>query len=497
MRSILYGFLLAFLILGSVEYAYRQAGGVPTVVPGKTALEFKYRVQEAKADMVVYVVGDSRVDWGFGDKLFSEQISRLQHRDIKSVNCGLPSGSTLSILNYIIHNPPNGQPGVIVLNFSPASFYHFKTRIGEYASLIKRQDFADHQINNYLSEKIFTFGQKVQPLYQYFQKYRKIGFQKRFGWFSRIRYPEGFVNSFGRNNDGSVCVPDPAYYRKLFQKIKTRPEYALHRRKKIIQKIHRATNAGWKVIMVRMPVGEEMRQLETTLPEDFKPEKFAGQVGLYYKDYTRDPRTMNLLTDGSHLVPDSARMMTKTLSSDFSRWLNEGIIKKHPRKILENRGQNGFTIRKADTDDKYDIFDVHRASVQQLIETGRYSENAISAWIGSMRLENYDAIFRTRDIVVATIDGDLVGFGQIDLDNKAIDSLHVVPMRHDYTVRLQLLKALEKIASQKSIQKITLFGSIDKIIFFKHHGYNLKEIKTVRFPNGSQFKHATMEKILL
>jgi len=497
MRSILFSFLMATLIIGGVEYAYRYTGGIPSIVPGKTTFEFKYRVQETKADVVVYVIGDSRVDWGFGDKLFTEHIKQFQDKDIKAVNAGLSAGSIPVIMDFILKNHPNVQPGIMIFNFSPSSFYHFKSELGDTVAIIKRQDILDHRIGNYLFEKVYTFGQKVKSLYLHFQDYRKRGFTMRFGWFSRTLFPEGFVNAKGRNNDGSKNVPDPAYYRKLFLKIGDNLEYYLHRKTRTIKAIQRAREAGWKVIMIRIPIGEEMEFIESRLPESLQPIGIAHEAGLYFKDYAQDPRTTNLPSDGSHLIPESARTMSKILAEDLSRWLTSGLIEKQqPQRKAEEKEQNGIVIRQARVDDKSDIFDVHHASIKNLKKSGLYRERAIETWLSSMTLKSYDKIFYTRKMVVAVLDGEIVGFGQFNTKEKAIDSLHVAPIKHGYAIRSKLLQALEEIALRKNIRKIKLFGSIDLISFYEHKSYSLKSIKKIRFQNETQIEYATMEKLL-
>lgn len=496
MRSILCGVVISALLIGGLEYAYRRTGGVPSLVPGKTVFELQYRLQQTKADRVVYVIGDSRVDWGFGDRLFSRYIRKIMNADIQAVNAGLSAGSTRDIMNFIVKNHPNPKPGILIINFSPASFYHFKTEFGGFVSHIKRQDILDHRIANYLAEKIYTFGQKWRALYRHFQEYRRYGFRVQFGWFSRTLFPEGFVNAKGRNNDGTENIPDPAYYRKLFMRIVKNLEYYMHRKKRTLRAIRRAKEAGWQVLMIRMPIGEEMALIESKLPDELLPVEIAHEAGLFFKDYEADPRTADLPSDGSHLYPESARIMSKILAEDVSRWIKTGRIGTPSFRKAKKRGQEGILVRHAKLYDKSDIFDVHRASIQNLIRTGLYSERAIQKWLSSVTMKSYTRLFFRREVLVATQDGEVVGFGQLDPKKKAIDSLHVLPVPYGYAIRSKLLEGLEKLALQKKMRKITLFASVDMISFYEHKNYTLESIQKIRFPNGIQFEYAVMKKSL-
>ena len=64
MRVILYAILINALFLVALECGYRYTGGVPAVKPGKTNLEFQWKVRNTHTESVIYVIGDSRVDWG-------------------------------------------------------------------------------------------------------------------------------------------------------------------------------------------------------------------------------------------------------------------------------------------------------------------------------------------------------------------------------------------------------------------------------------------------
>ncbi len=312
------------MIILALELEYRHSGGLPSVIPGKTGLEFQWRVQQARAAKIVYVIGDSRVDWGFGDRLFTQTIKKLYGRDIHAVNAGLSAGSVRKITRFILDNHPGKAPGILVINFSPASLYHFRTSPGKAVPNIKRQDFFDHRITNYLVEKLFTYGRGAAFLYRHFQEYQKRGYQRKFGWFSRTLFSEGFINAKGGNNDGSKRIRDVSFYRRVFHKIRKQEDYYRKRKEETIRVLREAQMLGWQVILVRFPIGDKMLKLELELPDLFQPERIAQELTIQFIDYDADPRTADLPSDESHLFPDSAREISNILAHDVSQLLVSG-----------------------------------------------------------------------------------------------------------------------------------------------------------------------------
>src|SRR4030042_825652 len=104
MRTTASALIVSILIIGSIEYAFRYSGGMPSIIPGKTPFEFQWKIQRANAEQVVYVVGDSRVDYGFGDRLFTRRFKELYGDNSEAVNAGLSAGSVRKITEFIIEN---------------------------------------------------------------------------------------------------------------------------------------------------------------------------------------------------------------------------------------------------------------------------------------------------------------------------------------------------------------------------------------------------------
>ena len=326
MRAILYAVLINVFFLVALECGYRYTGGVPTVKPGRTNLEFQWKVRNTHTESVIYVIGDSRVDWGFADRLFTKRFYKLSGRKIQAINAGLAGASVAKIITYILTYHQQEKPGIMVINFTPASFCLFKNSPGEQISGLKMQDFLDHRITNNLAEILYTYGRGIRSIFKHFYYYMHHGYTKRIAWFSRTVFYDGFINAEKGWNDGSKIVVDISPYRKMFQTLRNNLTHYKKRMDETCNVIRKAKRLGWTVILIRIPVGDRLMELETGLPEYFRPKKVASKVLLPFIDYSSDPRTSNLPREESHLKSAGARKLSTILAHDMSRLLMSSNI---------------------------------------------------------------------------------------------------------------------------------------------------------------------------
>lgn len=336
MRSIVCAVLVSVIIIGAVEYEYRVTGGLPSVVPGKTPLELQWKVKQALSEKAIYFIGDSRVDWGIADKFITKQFRKKYGVDVHAVNVGLSAGSASQITQFILDNHPPETPGILVINYSPTGFYHFNTSPGQMIPNLKRQDFFDHRIANYLVEWLFTYGRTPVYLFKHFEHYSKEGYTRRFGWLSRTLFPGGFVNAVGGYNDGSPRIRDLGYYQIVFDAMRKNPEQYNLKKQELKHVIRQAEAMGWEVIFIRLPIGDNMLKLEYTLPEFLHPEKIATELSVPFIDYEANPETADLPSDESHLKPDSVRKMAPILVRDIARLVGSEFTGWHSNATSNN-----------------------------------------------------------------------------------------------------------------------------------------------------------------
>jgi hypothetical protein len=244
------------------------------------------------------------------------------------VNAGLPGTSVSSIIQLLLKPQVTPGPAILILNYSPAGFYHFGPRPARYAMDVKAQDYLDEKIRATIKQYLYTFDQPwrhVARRLSWLQKLHEI--PRTVGFTGRRVYEDGFVNGFLGHSDGSTV--DPAsfqldYYRSIVPHMKVEMSSSLLRKAEIYSLVRQAHSMGWMVALVRLPVGAMMREVEAALPLELQPEILATEMGIPYVDYGATPDGQRLATqDESHLTPDSARTMAVILANDIRRWYSD------------------------------------------------------------------------------------------------------------------------------------------------------------------------------
>ena len=325
MKLLLLSVVMCALIVGGVEWAFRACGGMPSVVPGMTDVEFRWKLSRQSAEPRVYVAGDSRIGWGLAEERLNVALNSSGQTPLRAVNAGLPATSVSSIIQLLLKPQVTRGPAILILNYSPAGFYHFGPRPARYAMDVKAQDYLDEKIRAVMKQYLYTFDQPwrhVAGRLFSLQKLHEI--PRTVGFTGRRVYADGFVNGFLRHSDGSPV--DPAsfqldYYRAIVLQIEGEMSSSLLRKAEIYSLVQQAHSMGWIVALVRFPVGARMREVEAALPSELQPETLAKEMGIPYVDYGATPDGQRLATqDESHLTPDSARAAALMLANDVRRW---------------------------------------------------------------------------------------------------------------------------------------------------------------------------------
>jgi hypothetical protein len=324
MRKIILPFIIAGVLIAAIEISYRLTYGTPVITPGWTMMEFEWSIQNSKAKNIAFVVGDSRVGWGFFPSYFNEQAKKLSSNIealpyIRSVNAGLPSASISGIVSEIVKTK-DPSFGILVINFSPAGMYHFEMDPFSQET-ISLQDYLDERISNAIRNYLFTCGVGWQACMNHFISYAKNGVKPRSAWIRRNVYWGGIVNA------NLICVGKPdfdisqfqlEYYGKILAKISNNHEKSEQNKILFEKEVRRAVDKGWKVIMIRMPVGSQMQEIEKTLPEHLSPEKICSELDIPYIDYNNSDLAGQMKTiDQSHLDPESARIISGRIADDL------------------------------------------------------------------------------------------------------------------------------------------------------------------------------------
>jgi hypothetical protein len=233
---------------------------------------------------------------------------------------GLAGGGASPILHYLrdhVSQHP-ATHGMLVINYSPGFIYYFSNGVSEENPNPK--DVGLKRTIRYLLSSIFTAS--IQSLPEDFKLLGKEAHRKY--WASRTVFPDGFVNAQLLSTDGKpfdAAQNQLDYYTSIIlENSPARLAKANESRKSFVDSLKYFSTKNWQVVLIRLPIGKRMRALENKLPEAFKLEELATDLGLPFIDYNQDPRTQNLETlDESHLTPHAARLFARILASDLMR----------------------------------------------------------------------------------------------------------------------------------------------------------------------------------
>lgn len=327
MRQIILAALFASALIITVEIAFRATGGVPAIPQGKTSIEFQWKVRDAawqSERKTIYVIGDSRVEWGFAERVFNESLTNLGRSDLLGINAGSPAASAAKLSRAVL-SAHHGQPGVLVLNFSPCSFFQFEQSPGPPAENLKLQDMLDDQIDIYLKERIWTWGRRPSALAEHAGRVLAGKPTRDVVWYDRLYTTDGVLSLKGRYNDDAhfdLREWTLEQYQRMFSGLQGSAR--IDRRKaELLTVVADARQAGWKVVLVRLPIGQTMLHLESQLPDGLHLQDIAADLNVPTLDYQGDPRLGQVHTvDESHVDQPTARRLAALLAADIIRLID-------------------------------------------------------------------------------------------------------------------------------------------------------------------------------
>ena len=98
--------------------------------------------------------------------------------------------------------------------------------------------------------------------------------------------------------------------------------------------------------------------------------------------------------------------------------------------------------------------------------------------------------------LIAYVNGEPLGFGIIDIDQKRIGAIYVKAAFTKLRIGSRLLEELEKIARQNGLTRLQLDSSINAQTFYQSHGYIQIAEDFFCLPNGKRMACVKMTKML-
>jgi putative acetyltransferase len=130
-------------------------------------------------------------------------------------------------------------------------------------------------------------------------------------------------------------------------------------------------------------------------------------------------------------------------------------------------------FRRARPDDAEEILAIKRAAIEDL-EHWQYSPEQVDAWKPKdSYLDTFEeAIGDDRFVVhVGERDGDIVGYGALNVPDERIDAVYVHPDHHGHGVATALVKQLELSAQFQGIERIDIVAARNAVPFYESVGY--------------------------
>jgi len=152
-------------------------------------------------------------------------------------------------------------------------------------------------------------------------------------------------------------------------------------------------------------------------------------------------------------------------------------------------------IRRVTQEDLPEVAAMHRASILELC-AAHYSAAQLSLWTDALRPHKYAALLVGREFLVAEDDGQMLGFGVVDLSESLINATYVSPKAVRRGVGRRLVVAMEDLARQGGVSRLQLSSTLNAVHFYERLGYVQREASVNRLPTGTELPCVVMTKDL-
>ena len=152
-------------------------------------------------------------------------------------------------------------------------------------------------------------------------------------------------------------------------------------------------------------------------------------------------------------------------------------------------------IRAARIDDAESMWRVHTTSIRELC-AGWYTEDEIAVWTARLQPEAYRRAIEAHVMVVAERDGDVVGFGELDLERGEVVAVYVLASVAGRGVGADLLGHLEETARAAGFRYLTLCASLNAEAFYARRGWHAGAREKHRLTPGVAVDCVRMDKDL-
>jgi len=132
------------------------------------------------------------------------------------------------------------------------------------------------------------------------------------------------------------------------------------------------------------------------------------------------------------------------------------------------------------------------------IETEEYTDEQLRAWKpDGEAVEDFRRAIEsdTFDAVVAEADGEVIGYGVLNIAEESIDAVFVQPAQRRNGIATSLVRQLENRARMRAVSALTIVSSLNAVGFYESLGYERRGEK-VRTIEETDLPFVVVEKAL-
>lgn len=129
-----------------------------------------------------------------------------------------------------------------------------------------------------------------------------------------------------------------------------------------------------------------------------------------------------------------------------------------------------ITIRAARPSD-FDALDRIRTTAVRELAASHYDPEVIRDWSMAHDRALFEEALAKLVSIVAEKEGDVVGFGQLDIGKSEIRAVYVDPSVARTGVGRQLIEALETLALGAGLERLELRSSLNAVAFYERSGF--------------------------
>jgi GNAT superfamily N-acetyltransferase len=139
-------------------------------------------------------------------------------------------------------------------------------------------------------------------------------------------------------------------------------------------------------------------------------------------------------------------------------------------------------IKRATLHDADSAFEIRREAIRSQC-IGAYTAEQMALWTRGSARDGYDTLMEKR-FYLGWVDGEPVATGMLDLNNKEVGALFVLPEFTGRGYGKAMLDHLESVARELAIEEVVLDSTLNAASFYRACGYVGDEQAIYRSPSG-------------